>query len=74
MSTNSNHETDSRVLPADVAHQTPAAEADVQGYLIPWHPRIFASEPPPGTTDPYGPPMPGRDMPAHPSFFKPALA
>lgn len=74
MSTNSNDETDSRVNPAEDAHQLPAVEAEVRGYLVRWHPRVFAAEPPPGTTDPYGPPMPGDDdRPDRMGLMKPRL-
>ncbi len=71
MSVNSNHENDRSADPAENVQAPRAAEAEVEGYLALWNAPIFAAEPPPGTTDPYGPPMPGRDMPAHIRFIKP---
>jgi hypothetical protein len=65
MSVTSNDDADSRLLPAD-APQPQHAAGEVRGYLLFWRPGVFASEPPPGTTDPYGPPMPGGDDDGNP--------
>lgn len=71
MSSDSNHEAERRDLPAVNAENAESTETDVQGYLLPWSGPFSAPEPPPGTTDPYGPPMPGRDIPTVNRFFKP---
>jgi len=68
-----NYEKDHSADPAENMQHPPATAAEVQGYALGLPGPFSAPEPPPGTTDPYGPPMPGRDLPARISLLKPVL-
>jgi hypothetical protein len=71
VSVTSDDRQDHSTAPAENVQNPPATAGEVQGYSFGLPGPLSAAEPPPGTTDPYGPPVPGRDLPARVSLLKP---